>query len=269
MYVRKINMIGYENGIAKESVISREKKLRLSFQKEVEPLVTTSKPIFEALENSGLQYAFVRHLGILFNLYNQYALGLIEELDAYRSINDADILINFDRNKIDEFVVLLRQIPGLKDLFVEFSDDSDRKENQYLFSSDCFISFNLAVPGGQDSKKVIEFEIFANYGIQKMESFRDRVIFASLDENGESVEETNFVETVDFTHSDGSVSMIPCMVGKGIGASYNWQNSLNRERLMAKAGEQTPYQESDFDDKPQLRTTLAQISSTLVELNSL
>lgn len=248
----------------------REAEVQTRFQKEVGYLLQASKPVFAAIEEAGLKYALIRHTGILFSLYDLDFLSFLEEINAYDSVNDVDILINFDREKIAQFVELLKEIPGIKDVYVEYREDPNRLRNPYGFLSDAFITFARVVDVGKGEPAEYKYEIFANYGLEPKQGsdYSNREIFASIDNEGNSARRGNILETVDYHDNIVGSMQVPYIVGRGISMSYIYQNEYHRDEFMNnKRAFRDVLLGSGY--KAQIRGALASISQELIHMLSM
>lgn len=195
-------------------------RMKRRFYEKVAPLIETADVVFDLLETVGLQYALIRHLGILFTIFDHNLMDILEGFDENNKINDVDILIEFDRKKIDEFVKMLRSLPGIEgQIIVDFATDENRYINAYGFSSDAFIKFKL---------KGYKFEVFANFGTREEED-NPREVFAAIDANGDPVAETgNYIAKVIFGDHGVTKPKLPCLYGEGIVKSYLQQSEVLR-----------------------------------------
>jgi hypothetical protein len=243
------NLEAPQNNSKEPTEDPREREKR-DFYTKIEPLLIQAKTVFELLDQVGLKYALIRHLGVILPMYDRNFHSLLKGYAQIQQVNDIDILINFDSEKITKFVANLESLPGIQEpIIFELKDQDNRSENEFDFSSDAFIRFTL---------NGCTFDIFANFGTRGNQD-NPRQIFASIDENGQPDSTTqNHIAQIDYQSPGIDQMNIPCVVGEGIVKSYE----IQYEQYFQNPDDERKFLSGAYN--AELRLTLAAILDELL-----
>lgn len=219
--------------------------LEKKFFEDNKEILDATQEIFTILKEIGIDYALIRHFAILLLLADMNLLSVVEELKDTLSINDVDILVGLDEDKIAELEDALKKNQKISNINIVREADQN-PPGVYSFDSKTFITFDYEV---EDKK--IHFELFDHFGITKDDGTKET--FASLSDDG-----GNFKPEVADVEINGQ--NFPCSYGKYVELSYRWQNAVNVNGFLSTKEKN---KHISLEEKPIVRQTLLDIINKL------
>lgn len=202
---------------------SRKELLHETTERLVE-FLSPMVPVFKKMDEAGLARAFIRHIGAILLLLEKGAVVFAKSTEGKIEFHDADLLIHYDKKKLDYFRVLLEPLVQQKLVkIISWIDYPSCGEN--TFSSTSFLQLAIL---DKDGKVLREIEMFSDFSGTKN---GHSVSFASLNANGSPggmredtpEDEMNYVTPVQLALPGYDKSTHPCIYGKGVLESYRWQ----------------------------------------------